>query len=155
METVITAMNKLVLALLIYEYRELYNGEWKEDLQNDKGVERCKNGSEYDGNYRKSKKHGCTLVRKPILNFIFKLFNFWFNIFKTSWYIKFLKRFIVRLRIGISKKLYCDKQLLNKSYKLCTVFFIKGITWLFIIIPSKGSLFKVTKMISIIQRAVY
>ena len=67
--------------MLIYVDRDVYHDEWKEDLQNGKGVERCKDGSKYDENYRKGKKHSCTLVQKPILNFVFKLFNIWFNNF--------------------------------------------------------------------------
>ena len=70
--------------MLIYVDRDAYDDEWKDDLENRKGVESCKDGSEYEGNYRKGKKHDCTLVQKSISNFIFKLLNIWFNFFKQA-----------------------------------------------------------------------
>ena len=41
----------------------------------------------YDLNWKDDKIPWRVLMRKLILNFIFKLFNIWFNIFLTSWFI--------------------------------------------------------------------
>ena len=64
--------------------RDVYEEEWNDNKMNGYGVYTWSNGFKCKGEYKDDIKHSCILVRKPILNFIFKLFNIWFNFFKKQ-----------------------------------------------------------------------
>ena len=46
----------------------MYEGQWKDDLQDGDGVETWGDSSKYDGSYREGKKHGNGLDNNIILN---------------------------------------------------------------------------------------